>query len=462
VIEYPGWTLLPRSRNNPRKGIRESIARCRREQAIRTRFTRRHIAPQLRARAFRRLAVGVVIALGGGLALTAGFADMAPRRAPPASSTTAITAAPVGEILVRGGFAKPALRFESELSEPGLGQQAVEIVHDATPTSRDGVDLAIRIVAAEGGPARNPASSAAGYGQFLRSTWLDVFARAYPNLARMLNTEQILALRDVKPLALDLTDRYARENAAVLIREGVPATDVALSLAHALGAGGAASVLSAPLGRPAVQMLSAEAIVANPQLAMLTADGLQRWATQRIAATNARPSSSPSAPVHPADSVPLFPPMEDFRVDGSSMASEVLLANQTQIARLQGAVETLAGRRNDGKTASVKMAMAEGEAVLGARKAVLDAIHTVVDRPGYKQFRRLGKHAEQGGRLPADVARDLALILAGKMRQENATILDRVAHGRSNNRTAIQTSASPLSGTSAMKRGGAAESLSAF
>ena len=41
----------------------------------------------------------------------------------------------------------------------------------------DAADLAVRVVAAEGGPGRSSTSSAAGYGQFLRTTWLDVFGR---------------------------------------------------------------------------------------------------------------------------------------------------------------------------------------------------------------------------------------------------------------------------------------------
>jgi len=44
--------------------------------------------------------------------------------------------------------------------------------------------LAARIVAAEGGPGQNPWSSAAGYGQFLSGTWLEIFRRTYPQLSQ--------------------------------------------------------------------------------------------------------------------------------------------------------------------------------------------------------------------------------------------------------------------------------------
>jgi hypothetical protein len=84
-------------------------------------------------------------------------------------------------------------------------------------------DLGARIIAAEGGPGRNPLSSAAGYGQFLSGTWLEMFERAYPQVAQTMTREQILALRDIKPLAEDLTNRYAQASAATLRSVGLPA-----------------------------------------------------------------------------------------------------------------------------------------------------------------------------------------------------------------------------------------------
>ena len=59
-------------------------------------------------------------------------------------------------------------------------------------------DLSALIVAAEGGPGRNPLSSAAGYGQFLSGTWLEMFWRAYPQVAQTMTRDQILALREIK------------------------------------------------------------------------------------------------------------------------------------------------------------------------------------------------------------------------------------------------------------------------
>src|SRR5262249_8371701 len=123
------------------------------------------------------------------------------------------------------------------------------------------------------------------YGQFLRDTWLDVFRRAYPRLALILTGEQILALREVKPLAEQLTDRFAQDNAGALRQLGLPASDAALSLAHAVGRGGAISGLSPAPGRPVRESWSPQAIAANPAFGGMTAEQLRHWATTRVAAT---------------------------------------------------------------------------------------------------------------------------------------------------------------------------------
>src|SRR5260370_35490730 len=85
-------------------------------------------------------------------------------------------------------------------------------------------EFSARIIAAEGGPARNPLSSAAGYGQFLSGTWLEMFGRAYPQGAQTMTREQILPLRAIRPLPADLTNRYAPDTATALRRGRMPAS----------------------------------------------------------------------------------------------------------------------------------------------------------------------------------------------------------------------------------------------
>jgi hypothetical protein len=68
----------------------------------------------------------------------------------------------------------------------------------------------------------------------------------------------------------------------------LPATDTTLSLAHAVGPGGAINILTSAPTRPVGELLSPEAITANPFFQRMTASTLQVWAMNRI-----RPLSEP-------------------------------------------------------------------------------------------------------------------------------------------------------------------------
>src|SRR5580693_2274672 len=306
-------------------------------------------------------------------------------------------------------------------------------------------DLSARIIAAEGGPGRNPLSSAAGYGQFLSGTWLEMFGRAYPQVAQTMTREQILALRDIKPLAEDLTNRYAQANAAALRSVGLPASAAELSLAHAIGPRGAVSVLSAGAARPAAELLRPEALAANPFLKEMTASSLRQWAMLRVnpgaeqLPEGAAPKAEPSLePLGPAD---------DFRVDERTKASQALAANHNTGAVLQDLVDALS-RAGSGKSAQLRPSTAvwllsvgiepvellRGEPAAvrifdrAASRRLLDAIREVSDRPAFAEFKAIEAHAR--GELPRGVIRALAIALLDKMRRENATITDIVQHRR--------------------------------
>src|SRR5882672_10729431 len=278
------------------------------------------------------------ILLGAALAfVTPGGVEVAATDRPSGSSATpageSLVPRPVDTVLIVGGGRLIPSGFGTVNSGPMPPLDEVP-----QETARIG-DLASRILTAEGGPGRNPASSAAGYGQFLRGTWLDIFGRAYPDLARKLSAEQILALREVKPLATDLTRQYADENAENLRRQGIRTTDATLSLAHAVGPAGAASILTATPTQSVRELLSREAIAANPQFATMTANAMRQWAADRITA-EATPRPAASVVMRRADPPLTLSPSEDFRFDGSRMASEVLRSNQTHIAQLQRLIET--------------------------------------------------------------------------------------------------------------------------
>jgi hypothetical protein len=379
-----------------------------------------------------------------------------------AASTHCLDAALVAMRLFAAALAGPqSLAFHAAPAwNPGLAGQVAPFplaqrpplpeVARTTMTEACGLGpLAARIVAAEGGPGQNPWSSAAGYGQFLSGTWLETFRRAYPQLAQVMNREQILALREVKPLAEDLTNRYAQANAVSLRQVGLPATDTTLSLAHAVGPGGAINILTSAPTRPVGELLSTEAIAANPFFQKMTASTLQLWAMNRI-----RPSSELQpleAPAPRRGDIPEPPsPVEDFLLGGHTKASEAWVANRQATALLENLLEAVAktgagtGRPlgigtaawlESAGVAPARLLLADPATVRMFNKVamdvVLDTIRIVSSRPPYREFQAIERNAGRRGELSPGVTRELALALKEKMRQENATIANIVQYGRS-------------------------------
>jgi hypothetical protein len=316
------------------------------------------------------------------------------------------------------------------------------------PTFGGAAGLASRIVAAEGGPQPNSASSAVGYGQFLRGTWLQMFASAYPGLAQKLSSEQILALREVKPLALELTDRYARENALSLRRVGLPATEASLSLAHAVGAGGAINVLVSHADEPLQKVLSREAIAANPFMREMTASTLHRWALDRIRVP-AEPARPKRATTRLEEEFEPLRPTEDFRLDGRTKASQALAQNRDAIAALRNLLEA-ASKMGVGKETQldpsteawlnsvgvdpVGLLVADRTAVRvfneAAARLVLETIHSLATRAAYREFIAIESTAGANRTLRPAVIRDVARAVIEKMRGENQTITAIVRHRR--------------------------------
>ncbi|MCA0025469.1 MULTISPECIES: phage tail length tape measure family protein [unclassified Mesorhizobium] len=150
-----------------------------------------------------------------------------------------------------------------------------------------------RVVKAESGGdtnAKNPNSSATGTGQFIESTWLNLFRKYYPAQAQNLSRDAILDLRKNADYSYTLIQAYARENAAVLEKAGVHVDEAALQLAHFLGAGDAAKVLSAASGTPLAGLISQKSIAANPTI---LGDG--RTVDDAIAYANRRASGLDAA-----------------------------------------------------------------------------------------------------------------------------------------------------------------------
>ncbi|SLJ88406.1 phage tail length tape measure family protein [Novosphingobium mathurense] len=135
-----------------------------------------------------------------------------------------------------------------------------------------------RVIGAEGGAADNPFSSATGFGQFIKGTWLEQFRKVFADEAAKLSQDQILALRQNATVAKAVIDNYARENAKFLESFGAKVTAGNLYLTHFLGAAGAKAVLTAPGNKPVDQLLPADVIKANK--GYLTTNGRARTASE--------------------------------------------------------------------------------------------------------------------------------------------------------------------------------------
>lgn len=138
-----------------------------------------------------------------------------------------------------------------------------------TPPSGDGT-YAGTIGQIEGGPGKNPRSSAQGYGQFTDATWSD-FMQAHPEYFAGMTPQQAMAARSdptVGPkLGAAATEWLAQRDAASMKNFGATPTPQALGIAHYVGAGPAAAIMNAPDNMPVSAFVSPDAVSANPEIA---------------------------------------------------------------------------------------------------------------------------------------------------------------------------------------------------
>jgi hypothetical protein len=158
----------------------------------------------------------------------------------------------------------------------------------AKPGSSDAITN--RIISIEG-EGKNRRSTAAGTGQFIDSTWLDVLKRNRPDLANGRSDDELLLMRSDKQLARQMVDAYQKENAATLKGAGLEASPGNLYLAHFLGPAGAKAVLQANPDMPVSDALSkafgaeraASMVWANPQILQgQLAGSVKRWADGKM------------------------------------------------------------------------------------------------------------------------------------------------------------------------------------
>ena len=149
---------------------------------------------------------------------------------------------------------------------------AVAAAQKNGPSLVTGSQLASNIAQSESGGnanAKSQTSTAAGPAQFTDGTWLQQMRQSRPDLAK-LTDQQLLLLRNDKQLSSQATEDYAKTNAAALSQQGVPTTAANLALAHRFGASGAQTLLNANPQAKVSDVLPADVIKANPDLASQT------------------------------------------------------------------------------------------------------------------------------------------------------------------------------------------------
>lgn len=160
------------------------------------------------------------------------------------------------------------------VGEAGM-EGAASTVTQAEQIARDSVE---RTGGLEFGGTENPnpTSSAAGPGQFLDATWVDLLARNRPDLVGGQTSTQILsgpdrarimALKKDPAIAKEMMGVYAVENARGLFESGLPVTKETVYLAHHFGLAGARNILRATPDTPIKDVVTGDAYSSNKYLA---------------------------------------------------------------------------------------------------------------------------------------------------------------------------------------------------
>lgn len=155
--------------------------------------------------------------------------------------------------------------------------------------------VARKIIGAESGgsaSAKNAITSASGLGQFTHDTFVNLYTQTFGAGGK--TPDEIWAQRYDPALGRKMTELLVVQNAAMLKKAGIPATDGTVYLAHFLGPR-AAAVLKADPSTPIARLVPLEFIQKNPAVlgGGKTAGDVVAWADKRMGGQGTRPTFVP-------------------------------------------------------------------------------------------------------------------------------------------------------------------------
>lgn len=133
----------------------------------------------------------------------------------------------------------------------------------------------------ESGGGRNngqwgPGVTATGFAGFTDRTFLDAVKTGNPEITRSMSDQEILAAKSDPFVQKQATYGYAKMNAPVLERNGIPVTNGTLDTMHLFGPGDGVKVLKADPNTPMTQVgITPDALAHNPWMQNMTAGQVQ-------------------------------------------------------------------------------------------------------------------------------------------------------------------------------------------
>lgn len=200
-----------------------------------------------------------------------------------------------------------------------------------------------RNIANQSGPGGAPSSSAFGVAQMTKGTFEGLAKKAGPN--NPLKGKNFEDMKADVGLQKEALSQLLDQNRAYLAKLGLSTTDSALYLAHFLGPGGAAKVLSLGDTAPLEGAVAPDQIAANPTLKdMRTIGDIKKWADDKMGGGGYKfggvasgPTSGYTATLHGTEAIVPLPNGKTIPVEmagfGSNLADQTNLMSQ-QLGRL--------------------------------------------------------------------------------------------------------------------------------